>query len=466
MSKILIIDDEKDMLSLLKRIISEGNDHEITVHNDPFSAMEDLEARPFDLVITDLKMPKMNGIQVLERVKAINPDIPVVIMTAYATIDTAVESTRKGAFDYVSKPFRRERILVTMEKALQWHALLNENHRLRTAMADSENFADIVTDSPLMHHIIARIRQVAPTMGTVLITGASGTGKELVAKAIHRQSLRHEGKMITLNCAALPPEIMESELFGHVKGAFTGAYKDAKGVVEEADKGTLFLDEIGELNPRLQTRLLRLLQYGEYKPVGSVTTRTADLRFIAATNQDLTDAIRERRFREDLYYRLNVIRIDLPGLQERSGDIPLLSYHFLTKYSRINKKTIREISPEAMDALQRHQYTGNVRELENIIERGVIFCQKDRLEKQDLCLEETVGFQQCLPHDPDLFALPFKEAREAMLKQFYRAYITALLEKSGGNVSHAAETAGIQRQYLHRLIKDLGVDNGGNRAGQ
>ncbi len=466
MSKILIIDDEKDMLSLLKRIISEGNDHEITVHNDPFSAMEDFEARPFDLVITDLKMPKMNGIQVLERVKAINPDIPVVIMTAYATIDTAVESTRKGAFDYISKPFRRERILVTMEKALQWHTLLDENRRLRTAMADSENFADIITDSPLMQHIIARIRQVAPTMGTVLITGASGTGKELVAKAIHRHSLRHEGKMITLNCAALPPEIMESELFGHMKGAFTGAYKDAKGVVEEADKGTLFLDEIGELNPRLQTRLLRLLQYGEYKPVGSVTTRTADLRFIAATNQDLTDAIRERRFREDLYYRLNVIRIDLPGLQERSGDIPLLSYHFLAKYSRINKKNIREISPEAMDALQRHQYTGNVRELENIIERGVIFCQEDRLEKQDLCLEETVGFREYLPHDPDLFALPFKEAREEMRKQFYRAYITALLEKSGGNVSQAAETAGIQRQYLHRLIKDLGVDNGGNRPGQ
>lgn len=463
MSKILIIDDEKDMLRLLKRIISEKSDHEITVQDDPFAAMEHCKAHPFDLVITDLKMPKMNGIQVLEAVKAINPDIPVVIMTAYATVDTAVEATRKGAFDYITKPFRRERILVTMEKALQWHALLHENRRLRTAMAEDESFAGLVTDSPLMHNIIERIRQVAPTMGTVLITGASGTGKELVANAIHRHSLRRDGKMVTLNCAAIPPELMESELFGHVKGAFTGAWKDTKGVVEEAHKGTLFLDEIGELNPRLQTRLLRLLQHGEYKPVGSVATRTADLRFIAATNQDLTEAIRERRFREDLYYRLNVIRIDLPKLQERRGDIPLLSYHFLAKYNRINNKDIRNISPEAMDTLKNHNYTGNVRELENIIERGVIFCQGSELTKKNLCLEETGGLKQHLPTDENVFSLPFKEARETVLKDFYRAYIEALLEKHGGNVTQAAVKAGIQRQYLHRLIKEAGVKNGAYR---
>lgn len=463
MSKILVIDDEKDMLRLLKRIISEKSDHEITVQDDPYTAMENCKAHPFDLVITDLKMPKMNGIQVLEAVKAINSDIPVVIMTAYATVDTAVEATRKGAFDYITKPFRRERILVTMEKALQWHALLHENRRLRTAMAEDESFAGLITDSPLMHNVIERIRQVAPTMGTVLITGASGTGKELVAKAIHRHSLRADGKMVTLNCAAIPPEIMESELFGHVKGAFTGAWKDTKGVVEEAHKGTLFLDEIGELNPRLQTRLLRLLQHGEYKPVGSVATRTADLRFIAATNQDLTEAIRERRFREDLYYRLNVIRIDLPKLQERRGDIPLLSYHFLAKYNRINNKGIRNISPEAMDTLKNHDYTGNVRELENIIERGIIFCQGSELTKKDLCIEETGGFSERLTTDANVFSLPFKEARETVLKDFYRAYIEALLEKHGGNVTQAAVNAGIQRQYLHRLIKESGVKNGGYR---
>jgi DNA-binding NtrC family response regulator len=455
MPKILILDDEKDMLSLLKRIISGEGGHEVTVHSDPFKALSALQAEAFDLVITDLKMPKMNGIQALEAIKQINPDIPVVIMTAYATIETTVEAIKKGAFDYIAKPFRRERILVTTEKALKWHDLLKENRKLRKFVSESENFSEIVTNSPLMHNVIERIRQVAPTMGTVLITGASGTGKELVARAIHRHSLRADGKLITLNCAALPPEIMESELFGHVKGAFTGAYKDTKGVVEEAHKGTLFLDEIGELNPRLQTRLLRLLQHGEYKPVGSATTKTADLRFIAATNRDLTEAIQERRFREDLYYRLNVIRLDLPGLKERSDDIPLLSYHFLAKYNRINNKEIRSISSEAMNALKHYQYTGNVRELENIIERGVIFCQGDELTRQNLYIEDTEANREDLPPDERLFSLPFKDAREEMLKRFYRAYIESLLVKNGGNVTQAAEKAGIQRQYLHRLIKEL-----------
>ncbi len=457
MSKVLVIDDEKDMLTLLRRIINGEASHEVTTHSDPFKALAELEAGAFDLVLTDLKMPKMNGIQVLERAKAVHPDMPVVIMTAYGTIENAVEAIRKGAFDYITKPFRRERILITTDKALQWHDLLKENQRLRKLAEESESSPDLITNSPLMLKVIERIRQVAPTMGTVLITGASGTGKELAAKAIHRHSLRREGKLVTLNCAAMPPEIMESELFGHVKGAFTGAHKDTKGVVEEAHKGTLFLDEIGELNPRLQTRLLRLLQHGEYKPVGSSMTKTADLRFIAATNRNLAEAIRERRFREDLYYRLNVIRIELPGLKERSEDIPLLSYHFLAKYSRINKKEIRALSPEAIDALKHYDYTGNVRELENIIERGVIFCQGDELTLQDLCIENAGGIGEYLPRNTDVFSLPFKEAREAVLKRFYRAYIESQLEKSGGNVSQAAEAAGIQRQYLHRLIKDLGV---------
>ncbi len=459
MSKVLVIDDEKDMLTLLRRIISGEAGHEVTTHSDPFKALADLEAGAFDLVLTDLKMPKMSGMQVLERAKTAYPEMPVVIMTAYGTIENAVEAIRKGAFDYITKPFRRERILVTTDKALQWHELLKENQRLRNLAEEFEASSELITNSPIMLRVIERIRQVAPTMGTVLITGASGTGKELAARAIHRNSLRREGKLVTLNCAAMPPEIMESELFGHTKGAFTGAHKDTKGVVEEANKGTLFLDEIGELNPRLQTRLLRLLQHGEYKPVGSSTTKTADLRFIAATNRNLSEAIRERRFREDLYYRLNVIRIELPGLKERSEDIPLLSHHFLSKYSRINKKDIRSISAEAIDALKHYDYTGNVRELENIIERGVIFCQGDELTLQDLCIEDPGGIGEYLPRDTDVFSLPFKEAREVVLKRFYRAYIESQLEKTGGNVSQAAEAAGIQRQYLHRLIKDLGAGN-------
>ena len=295
-------------------------------------------------------------------------------------------------------------------------------------------------------------------MGTVLITGPSGTGKELVARAVHQHSLRRNKNFITINCTALPEEVIESELFGHVKGAFTGAWKDKKGLVEEAHEGTLFLDEIGDLSPRLQTKLLRLLQEGEYKPVGSVKTLKADLRFVAATNHDLAADISEKRFREDLYYRLNVIRFDLPPLKDRKEDIPLLSFHFLKKYARINGKEIVDISPAAMRLLMAHDYKGNVRELENIIERGVIFCRGSALEPGDLSLENPP--EQLLPAmDPLMADLSFKEAKENMLQRFHRDYIEMLLEKAGGNISRAAEMAGIQRQYLHRLIKDIKVDS-------
>ncbi|MFZ1984816.1 MAG: sigma-54 dependent transcriptional regulator [Desulfatitalea sp.] len=455
--RILIVDDEADMLLLLKRILNEESTHEVVTEPDPQKALALFSQSPFDMVITDLKMAKMDGIRFLEAVKQLRADVAVVIMTAYATIETAVEATRKGAYDYITKPFRRERILMTVEKVMQWQAIVRENQALRDALAEKKGFAALVGASPSMQAIFDRIRQVAPTMATVLITGPSGTGKELVAQAIHQNSRRGGRKMVTINCTAIPEHVLESELFGHVKGAFTGAWQDKKGLVEEAHESTLFLDEIGDLSPTLQTKLLRLLQEGEYKPVGSVTTRKADLRFIAATNHDLKADIEARRFREDLYYRLNVIRFDLPPLKERHQDIPLLCRHFLEKYARLNQKEIRDLSANALQALMGYDFPGNVRELENIIERGVIFCHGDTLRLADLFLES--GDKPMFADvNADMAQLPFKEAKDRMTELFHRQYVMALLQATNGNVSRAAEQAGIQRQYFHRLMKEAGIE--------
>ena len=460
--RILIVDDEADMLLLIKRILAEESECQVVTETDPQKALALFSADPFDMVITDLKMPKMDGVKLLESIKAVRPEAAVVIMTAYATIETAVDAIRKGAYDYITKPFQRERIVMTVENAMKWQSILRENQALRNALSEKKGFAALVGASPAMQSIFDRTRQVAATMATVLITGASGTGKELIARALHQYSNRSDRKMVTINCTAISENVLESELFGHVKGAFTGAFKDKKGLVEDAHQGTLFLDEIGDLSPLLQTKLLRLLQEGEYKPVGGLTTRKADIRFIAATNHDLKADIEARQFREDLYYRLNVIRIDLPPLKNRREDIKLLSYHFLEKYTRLNQKKIRDISGPVLQTLMAHDFPGNVRELENIIERGVIFCRGDTLTMRDTSLDIQSG-PGLGKIEPDIVQLPYKEAKERMLENFHRQYIETLLKECNGNVSRAAEKSGIQRQYFHRLMKEAGVEAGGFR---
>ena len=462
--RILIIDDEKDMLTLLRRIILEESDHELVTETDPLRAIELSRDKVFDLVITDLKMPKMDGIKILEEIKKLNANTSVVIMTAYATIETAVEAIRKGAHDYITKPFRRERILLTIEKVMQWQEVVRENITLKQALAEKDSFPPLLGVSRVMKEILERIRQVAPSMATVLITGESGTGKELAARAIHKYSSRSSKKFITINCTAIPEQVIESELFGHVKGAFTGAWKDKRGLVAEANGGTLFLDEIGDLRPGMQTKLLRLLQEGEYKPVGSVASSQADLRFIAATNHNLREEMKEKRFREDLFYRLNVINIEMPPLRERKEDIPVLSYHFMKKYALLNRKDIRDISPMAMQILMGQEFPGNVRELENTIERGVIFCRNNSLDPNDLFTgngNDGMGEKT----DRKISSLCFKEAKEDMIRMFHKQYIQRLLRESGGNISRAAEIAGIKRQYLHRLIKEAEIDAGDFRVG-
>jgi DNA-binding NtrC family response regulator len=455
--KILIVDDEKDMLILLTRIITEKTDYDVVTTHNPLNAIEILKNQQVNLLITDLKMPKMDGIALLEQAKKIQPAVVVVVMTAYATIETAVEATHKGAFDYIAKPFRKERILLTINNAMKLQGLIRKNSVLLKSLKQQKKFPSIIGSSPAITSILRRIEQVAQSSATILICGESGTGKELVAMAIHHHSHRNDKPFITVNCTAMPEQIIESELFGHVKGAFTGAWKDKKGLVEEANLGTLFFDEIGDLNMVMQAKLLRLLQEAEYKPVGGLTTKHADIRFLAATNQDLRKLIAEKRFREDLFYRLNVINFDIPPLRDRKEDIPALVHHFLEKYTMLNQKEIRQIDPEAMSALMAQKWPGNVRELENIIERGVVLCRSDHIELSDIFPEKS-HISPYFLFDQDIYDIPFKEAKENVIKAFHQSYIVSILKQSNGNISRAAERAGLQRQYLHRLIKDENIN--------
>jgi len=454
--RILAIDDQKDVLLLLERIITEETDYRLTTCADPCEALERFRSHPHDLVLTDLRMPGLNGLEILAEVKRIDPNVPVVILTAYATIDNAVEAVRHGAYDYLTKPFRNERILVLLEKVMAWRRLERENRDLRSSL-DEQGEVGLIGMAPGIRLVLDQARRVAPTLATVLITGPSGTGKEIVAKEIHRRSGRRQDRLVTVNCTAIPEQVLESELFGHVKGAFTGAYQDKGGLVESACGGTLFLDEIGDLSPVMQSKLLRLLQEGEYRPVGSVRTRRADLRFIAATNRNLKEAIRQGSFREDLYYRLKVVHLELPSLRGRSEDIPLLAQHFLSKHARRHGKPgVRRISPSAMEALQRYDFPGNVRELENLIEQGLVFCSGSTLGLCDLRLD---GADDLPPlSGDDVAGLTFRDAKARIMNLFHRTYLEKLLRDTGGNVSRAADLAGIQRQYLHRLMKDAGIE--------
>lgn len=461
MASILALDDEQDMLALLSRIISERSSHSLTTLRDPLELTQLLQRKAFDIVLTDLKMPGKNGIQVLEEIKQQSPQTAVIIMTAYGTIESALDATRKGAFDYITKPFRKERILHVIEKALNWQQLQNENILLRQQLREKSASPTLVGSTQVMRSLYDHIRKVAKTSATVLITGESGTGKELVARALHSQSLRSSEQFIPIDCSTIPATIIESELFGHVKGSFTGAIRNKKGMVEEANHGTLFLDEIADLSPAMQVKLLRLLQEGEYKVVGSNSICKVDIRFVAATNQNLIEKIGKGEFREDLYYRLNVINIQLPALRDRRDDIPLLANHFLDKYNLLHSKDVKRISDELMRHLIGRDWPGNVRELENAIERGVIMAATDTLELSDILSSGAApsSYVPQGPQYPDLFAMPFKEAKDKLIDQFHSEYISRVLGRNEGNVSRAARESGLKRQYLHRLIRETRLDS-------
>ncbi len=461
MSSILALDDEHDMLALMSRIISEKSSNELTTLSDPRQLTSLLEQKSFDVVLTDLKMPGKNGIQVLEEIKQKSPGTAVIIMTAYGTIESALEATRKGAFDYITKPFRKERLLRVIEQALNWQQLQQENIYLRQKLEEKTSLPTLVGVTHVMQILFEQIQKVAKTSATVLITGDSGTGKELVARALHSQSTRSAQQFIPIDCSTIPESIIESELFGHMKGAFTGAIRNKKGLVEEADRGTLFLDEIADLNPSMQVKLLRLLQEGEYKAVGSNSISRADIRFIAATNRNLPERIKTGEFRQDLFYRLNVINIRLPGLAERREDIPLLAGHFLAKYNKLYGKSVKKISEDLMRNLLGRQWPGNVRELENSIERGVIMSSGECLEIEDVTSSglDVNSSRQEIGESSELFSMPFKEAKDTLIDRFHSEYISRVLSRNAGNVSKAARESGLKRQYLHRLMRETRLDS-------
>ncbi len=456
-AKILIVDDEKDMLVLLDRMLSSRSGLSVLTSDDPVEAIRMIDEQNPDLIITDLKMPNLSGMDVLEHARKKSGSTAVIIMTAYGTIESAVEATRKGAFDYITKPFRKDRIYRIVDQALRWRRLEFENLYLRKKLNQWPSGPFMIGNSQPLRELMARIAQVAETSATILITGESGTGKELVARAIHACSDRRDREMITINCSAIPENLIESELFGHVRGSFTGAFKDKKGLAEEASGSTLFLDEIGDLDPSMQVKLLRLIQEGEYKAVGGNKTYRVDIRYIAATHQNLKEMISTGEFREDLFYRLNVINIFLCPLRERKEDIPLLVDHFLKKYSVLHGRGhIKKISREAMDQLMDWSWPGNVRELENVIERGVILASDEVVTLDDLSMGQDSGAFNDMTHS-DIFDMPFKDAREVIIKRFQADYIARSLEKYQGNISRAAGEIGVKRQYLHRLMKEAGI---------
>ncbi len=449
----IVVDDEASVCEAVKAILEiEGID--VVTTTSSVNAVEDIRKNGYDLIISDLKMPKMDGLELYDQVREISPDSIFIIITAFGTIPSAVDAIKKGVYDYIPKPFTPDEVRIPIRRALERKRLERENIALRTQIETRYSFQSIIGNSAEMHEVFRIMRHAASSESSVLVTGESGTGKELVARAIHSNSVRARRKFVTVNCGAIPEGLIESELFGHVKGSFTSAVSDKKGLVEEADKGTLFLDEIGELAPPLQVKLLRVLQEGEFLRVGDTQPRRVNVRVVAATNRDLKKAIAEKQFREDLFYRLNVIPIELPPLRRRKEDVPLLVSHFIEKHkAKAPEKNISGISKDAMQALINYHFPGNVRELENAVEYAVAFTTGPVVRKEDLpkyILEEKkLGDEaQKIP------IMPLKDAKQ----QFEKGLIIATLIETGGNISEAARLLNVHRQNLQQKIRLLGID--------
>ncbi|MCP4666553.1 MAG: sigma-54-dependent Fis family transcriptional regulator [Deltaproteobacteria bacterium] len=448
---VLVVDDDQAHRTMLQTLLT-GWKYDVQEADDGAAAIQMVHENPFDLILMDIRMIKVSGLEALEEIKAYNPAIPVIIMTAYSSVETAVEALKMGAYDYLTKPLDFDELRLVMERAMEHSNLREENRLLRETLGAQFERRNIIGQSAAMVKLLETVAQIAPSEATVLITGETGTGKELIAGAIHFNGPRKDGPFVKMNCAAVPEGLLESELFGHEKGAFTGAHRRKEGRFQQAHGGSLFLDEISEMSLPMQVKLLRVLQEREITRLGGEEVIKVDVRVIAAANKDLVQEIEKGRFREDLYYRLNVVTLHVPPLRDRKEDIPLLAQHFLALFSEKNRKQIKGLTPQAMDRLLKHHWPGNVRELMNTVERAVVLSRSEYLDDKDFPVaiksESSPGRPASGPQaGPSEFRLDDVE-REAILKT---------LESAEGNKSEAARRLGITRKTLHKKLKKYGV---------
>jgi two-component system response regulator PilR (NtrC family) len=452
--RILIVDDEEVLRDVLDAVLRrEGFD--VLSASTGEEALNYLDStEEVDLVILDVMLPGISGIDTLRAIRIANPTLPVIVITAFSSIDGAIEAMKQGAFHYIPKPFKNEEVILTVNKALEQRRLSRENERLKSELSEKYSYANIIGKSETMRKIFDLIRQAAPSRSNILIVGESGTGKELVAKAIHHASPRARNAFVTVNSGSLPPELLESSLFGHMKGAFTGAIATKRGLFEVADGGSIFLDEIGNINLETQAKLLRVIQEKEFMRLGSVDTIKVDVRIIAATNADLQKLMADRAFREDLFYRLNVITITLPPLRRKREDIPLLVQHFLQKYSEENRRIVRDVTADAMRLIMDHPWPGNVRELENTIERAVVLCNGDRITPE--LLPDNLRYPTRTDSPAMVVPLEGISLKDAV-SNYERTMILQSLELANGVQKRAAELLQVKPSTLNEMMKRLGI---------
>ena len=448
--RIVVVDDEPAQRELIGGFLTKQG-HEVFAAGSGTEALAHVRDRQMDLVLSDCRMPGMSGPDLLQKIKAVNPEIPLILMTAYGTVETAVQAMKDGAADYLTKPLDLEELLVRVGRVTEQARLKREVRELQRQLVERHRLEGIIGESGRMQEVLALVTRVAPSDATVLIRGESGIGKELIARAIHFNSRRAAGPLVSLNCAALPEQLLESELFGHERGAFTGAVAQRKGRFEQADGGTIFLDEIGDLSPTLQVKLLRVLQEREFERVGGNKTLGVDVRILAATHRDLEQAMRDGTFREDLYYRLNVVTIQIPPLRDRREDIPLLLDHFLHKFAEKNRREVTGLTAAARDAFLKYDYPGNIRELENLVERAVLLCRGRVIDLEDLPAAVRPGERSA--DQPESRRLP------DILGQIERQTIREALERCGGVQTQAAEALGISERVLRYKMKKYGLES-------